>query len=89
MKALSIILDKAGRVVIPKPLRKMLNLRPGSRLEIKISGPGFFLEPCENAPVLVKENGLWVHLGHAEGPLADAIQEFREERLDEFSKAGQ
>ena len=32
-----LIIDKAGRVVIPKPLREELNLEPGDSLEVELS----------------------------------------------------
>jgi AbrB family looped-hinge helix DNA binding protein len=33
-----LIIDKAGRVVIPKPLREKLHLEPGDSLEMESAG---------------------------------------------------
>jgi len=33
--AMTITIDKLGRIVVPKPLRDELNLRPGTVLEVE------------------------------------------------------
>ena len=38
-------LDKAGRVVIPKPLRDELHLEPGAVLELEFAGEEITLRP--------------------------------------------
>jgi AbrB family looped-hinge helix DNA binding protein len=32
-------MDTAGRIVVPKPLRQALDLKPGQALEIRADGP--------------------------------------------------
>lgn len=39
------IIDKAGRVVIPKPLREELHLEPGDSLEMESAGEQITLRP--------------------------------------------
>ena len=40
-----LIIDKAGRVVIPKPLREELHLEPGDSLEMESAGEQITLRP--------------------------------------------
>lgn len=60
-----LVIDKAGRVVIPKPLREELYLEPGDTLEMESSGEQITLRPVRGTGPLVKEHGVWVfHSGH-------------------------
>ena len=74
---------KAGRVVIPKPLREELHLEPGDSLEMESIGEQITLRPVRGTGPLTKEHGVWVF--HAGQPLpASATDETlrltREER---------
>jgi AbrB family looped-hinge helix DNA binding protein len=55
-----LIIDKAGRVVIPKPLREELHLEPGDALELENAGEQITLRPVRGSGPLVKEHGVWV-----------------------------
>jgi AbrB family looped-hinge helix DNA binding protein len=55
-----LILDKAGRIVIPKPLRAELNLEPGDALDLERAGEQITLRPARGAGPLTKEHGVWV-----------------------------
>jgi AbrB family looped-hinge helix DNA binding protein len=55
-----IIVDKAGRVVIPKPLRDELHLGPGDSLEMESAGEQITLRPLRGTGPLTKEHGVWV-----------------------------
>jgi AbrB family looped-hinge helix DNA binding protein len=76
-------IDKAGRVVIPKPLREELHLEPGDSLEIETAGEQITLRPVRGTGPLTKEHGVWVfHSGH---PLSASatdkmLEQIREER---------
>jgi AbrB family looped-hinge helix DNA binding protein len=54
-------LDKAGRVLIPKPLRDELNLGPGDALQLEAEGEQIILRPLRGVIPLRKERGLWVY----------------------------
>ena len=56
-------MDKAGRVILPKPVRDRLGLHEGSDLEILEIPEGIVLKPVERRPSMVKKQGLWVHTG--------------------------
>jgi AbrB family looped-hinge helix DNA binding protein len=76
-------IDKAGRVVIPKPLRDELHLEPGDALEMESSGEQITLRPVRGTGPLTKEHGVWVF--HTGQPLPasatdDMLRRIREER---------
>lgn len=76
-------LDKAGRIVIPKPLREELNLQPGDALEIESVGEQITLRPVRGTGPLTKEHGVWVfRTGHPLPASAtdEMIQQMRKER---------
>jgi AbrB family looped-hinge helix DNA binding protein len=55
-----LVIDKAGRVVIPKPLREELHLEPGDTLEMESAGEQITLRPVRGTGPLTKEHGVWV-----------------------------
>jgi AbrB family looped-hinge helix DNA binding protein len=57
---LTITLDKAGRVVLPKSVRDELHLAAGDQLELTVEGERLTLEPRRAIPPLQKERGVWV-----------------------------
>ncbi len=80
--AIKLRIDGAGRIVIPKPLRERLGLRPGVRLEAHEEAQGLVLKAPSVRPALIREKGLWVHQGEPSGPLdlKRIIEEVREVR---------
>lgn len=54
-------IDKAGRVVIPKPLREALGLSPGDSLVAESSGQEITLRPAHEPVTLERERGFWVY----------------------------
>lgn len=76
-------LDRAGRVVIPKPLRDDLHLGPDDALQLEVIGEEIRLRPVRGAVRLQKERGICVfRTGH---PLPasvtdDTIRKIRKER---------
>jgi AbrB family looped-hinge helix DNA binding protein len=83
-------IDKAGRVIIPKPLREELHLEPGDSLEVESAGEQITLRPVRGTGPLTKEHGVWVF--HSGAPLPasatnEMLQKMREERdLANFGK---
>ena len=59
-------IDKAGRIVVPKPLRERLGFKPDTELEAIKQPEGVLLKRVEQRPSMVKMDGLWVHQGGAE-----------------------
>jgi AbrB family looped-hinge helix DNA binding protein len=76
-------IDKAGRVVIPKPLRKVLHLEPGNTLEMESAGEQITLRPVRGTGPLTKEQGVWVFRTGQPLPASatdEMLQQLREER---------
>jgi AbrB family looped-hinge helix DNA binding protein len=57
----TITVDKAGRIVLPKPVRDELQLQAGDSLELEISGEEITLRPIRPKIHLRREDGLWVY----------------------------
>ena len=77
-------IDKAGRIVVPKPLRERLGFTPDTELEAIEQPEGVLLKRVDQRPSMVKVDGLWVHQGSAE-PGANwerILEDVREERID-------
>lgn len=78
-----LVIDNAGRVVIPESLREELHLEPGDSLEIERIGEQITLRPVRGTGPLTKEHGVWVF--HSDEPLSasatdDTLRRIREER---------
>ena len=74
-------LDKAGRVVLPKPLRDRLLLAPGDTLHLESEGERITLRPVRANVTLKKELGVWVYQGEStDASIADLIDRDRENR---------
>ena len=56
-------MDKAGRVVIPKPFRDEMRLDPGDELEVLLEGESLTLRPVRVPARLRNKQGLWVFGG--------------------------
>jgi AbrB family looped-hinge helix DNA binding protein len=56
----TVTLDKAGRLVLPKPIREALRIGPGDSLEIESTEEHIVLSPVRVRPGLQKEHGVWV-----------------------------
>ena len=78
-----LVIDKAGRVVIPKLLREELHLEPGDSLEMETAGEQITLRPVRGTGPLAKEHGVWVfRSGQALSATStdEMLDQLREER---------
>jgi AbrB family looped-hinge helix DNA binding protein len=55
-----VTLDKAGRIILPKPLRDELHLGPGDTLDLSVEGEQVMLRPRRSSSPLQKKQGVWV-----------------------------
>jgi AbrB family looped-hinge helix DNA binding protein len=62
---MTITIDRAGRVVIPKEIRDRYNLHAGSVLEIELEADAVRLCVVGQQPSLVRKDGILVHHGSA------------------------
>jgi AbrB family looped-hinge helix DNA binding protein len=76
-------IDRAGRVILPKPVRDRLGLQAGSEMEMEETAGGIVLRPAERQPSMIKKHGLWVHTGKVPSgfDIVQAIRDDREERI--------
>jgi AbrB family looped-hinge helix DNA binding protein len=79
----TLTVDKAGRIVLPKPVRDELQLQAGDSLELEISGQEITLRPVRSKIDLRREDGLWVYrVGEplSESVVEQTIEDIRRER---------
>lgn len=57
------VIDRAGRIVLPKPIRDALGLLPGTRVDISAYGAGVQVVPTGRTARLVEEAGVLVSAG--------------------------
>jgi AbrB family looped-hinge helix DNA binding protein len=72
-------LDKAGRIVLPKPVRDKLRLAPGDELELESLDDLITLRPLRGTAQLRKKRGVWVF--HSGEPLFAATVDETIERV--------
>src|SRR2546426_11399160 len=56
----TLTLDKTGRLVLPKPVRDELQLKPGDSLELESSEERIVLRPARGNARMRKKQGIWV-----------------------------
>jgi AbrB family looped-hinge helix DNA binding protein len=80
-----VILDKYGRIVIPKSLRKVLGVEAGSRLDAVLeegeAGMSLRLRPRRETPLVIRQNGHRVHTGQLEDDI-DLVTLMSEQRTE-------
>ena len=80
---ITVTMDKAGRVVIPKTVRDELRLEAGDTLELETAGERVTLQPVRSATRVRKDRGVWVFRAGTRltAALTDKVlQEIREQR---------
>lgn len=79
----TLTVDKAGRVVLPKPVRDEMQLRAGDSLELESSEDRIVLRPRRGGVGLHQKQGIWV-FGVGEpipaGATDDTLRQIRRER---------
>ena len=65
------VIDQAGRIVLPKPIRDALGLLPGTRVDISAYGAGAQLVPAGRTAQLIEEDGVLIAAG--ETPVDDDV----------------
>ncbi|HVO82671.1 MAG TPA: AbrB/MazE/SpoVT family DNA-binding domain-containing protein [Terriglobales bacterium] len=76
-------IDKAGRVVLPKPVREELQLRPGDSIEVESSEERIILRPARSKGRMYKKQGVWVFDSGEPLPanvVEDTLRKVRQER---------
>jgi AbrB family looped-hinge helix DNA binding protein len=78
----TVTLDKAGRFVLPKPVRDQLHLRAGSKLRLNVTGDRMELtQEVPQVKIVRKKDGLPVIVGWEGFDAAKAVREMREDQV--------
>lgn len=78
------VIDKFGRVVIPKQVRLHLGLVAGTQLNIEERDRKVLLEPAEENTCLTEKDGLLVFSGSATGDLTGVLPSQRDARMNKL-----
>ncbi len=78
-------IDRFGRIVVPKEIRKRFGLAPGARIEIDEHNQEIVIRQIPERPPLEIEDGLLVFDGEAAGDITAWIRKVREERHRKIS----
>jgi AbrB family looped-hinge helix DNA binding protein len=84
---MQVSIDKAGRLILPKPLRDRFGLQPDTRLDLVVSSEGIVLKPADAGSEWKRdENGHLVYSGRLPAKVAwnSLVDEMREERMREI-----
>lgn len=82
---MQVAIDKFGRVLIPKVIRRHLGIKPGSILQIEEHADDILLKLVEAKSPLERKQGVLVFTGEATEDLESVIQQERERRLEDLS----
>jgi AbrB family looped-hinge helix DNA binding protein len=75
-------IDRAGRLVLPKPVRQQLQIEPGESLEMESFDDHIVLRPVRATATAYKKRGIWVfRTGPLKASVVDeTIRRVRKER---------
>ena len=79
----TVTLDRAGRLVIPKAVRRQLRLEPGDALALESQTDQLTLKPIRPAVGLKKECGVWVYRSEQAQKFSasELVEQDREKRI--------
>ena len=83
------ILDRFGRIVIPKKIREDFNLKAGTQIQIEENEKSIILTPIHGEPNLRMKDGILVFSGIPLEDLGKALTKHREERLKTIRKTNE
>ncbi|MFI5182983.1 MAG: AbrB/MazE/SpoVT family DNA-binding domain-containing protein [Vicinamibacteria bacterium] len=79
-------IDAVGRIVVPKPMREAVRLRPGAQVELRVVGGHIEIEPAPMAIKLQRRGSLTVAVAvsrtrpQTAAEVAAATEEVRSDR---------
>jgi AbrB family looped-hinge helix DNA binding protein len=87
MSGMTINVDSAGRIVLPKNIRERLRIYSGCALSLEESAEGILLRPVRRRASLVLKRGLLLHTGEAAKGYdwGRIVDDQREERIQDIS----
>lgn len=83
---MEVTLDKFGRILLPKALRKALGIRPGAKLSLKVEDSKLTLTPSDPDGMLKRINGVLVWTGPVgDIDFQDVLERTRDERISRIA----
>jgi len=84
--SVTVIIDKSGRLVLPKAIRDALHLKPGSSLEVERRDDELILRIPQPEAEIIYKNGIPVLRTRRTTPLSPVqlIEQDREDRIQEL-----
>lgn len=73
-------IDRFGRIVVPKEIRKHFGLAPGAAVDINERGQEIVIRQAAEHPPLQLEEGVLVFTGEATEDISTWVQKVRENR---------
>ena len=85
-----VILDKFGRIVIPKAVRRRLGLEAGTELSLEADDGEIVLRPVVETPPLVEKDGILVSTAALDEDATsfDVVERIRLHRRDRIRDRG-
>jgi AbrB family looped-hinge helix DNA binding protein len=81
---MKMVIDKFGRIVIPKKIRERLGLLPGSPIKMEERKNAVLIYPESSKPLFEYQDNVLVYMGQPTGDLLEAVKKSREERQAKF-----
>lgn len=79
-----VVIDRAGRLILPRAIQEALRVGPGDTLEIESEDDRIVLSPIRVRPGLQKEQGVWVYRSGT--PVSVSIPDLIEQQRDERTR---
>ena len=83
------ILDRFGRIVIPKKIREDFDLKVGTQIQIEENEKSIILTPVQGEPNLRMKDGVLVFSGVPLEDLGEALIKHRKDRLISIRKTNE
>ena len=80
---MQLVLDKFGRMVLPKDIRQRFGLHAGDVLDAVERGDTLVLQPALRQDAVAQKRGVLVFTGKACGDIERAVADHRHERLEQ------
>jgi AbrB family looped-hinge helix DNA binding protein len=82
---MQLVIDRFGRVVLPKAIRDDLGVGAGDILDVDERPDGIMLRPAHETAIVREKAGVLVFGGKAIGDLRAAVAEHRRSRIERAS----
>ena len=80
---MQLVMDKFGRMLLPKDVRLRFGLHAGDVLDAMEQGDTLVLQPAVRQDAVKEKRGVLVFTGRAHGDIERAVDAYRNERLEQ------